>query len=81
MGAVDNTRTPHFRLSRAAPSSKTHEQVVKRGKPNRLRIDSDSEEDDGEEDHDEEKSISRVLFISFFASLSVAVETDALTSS
>jgi hypothetical protein len=64
---------------------------VKRGKPNRLRIDSDSEEDDGEEDdgeeddgeedHDEEKSISRVLFISFFASLSVAVETDALTSS
>ena len=79
MGSADNKSTPCFRLSRATPSSKTqHDQEVKRRRPNRLRIDSDGEEDDGEEDHGEEaKSIPRVLFISTFASLSVAVETDA----
>ena len=88
MGSADNKSTPCFRLSRATPSSKTHDQEVKRRRPNRLRIDSDGEEDDGEEDdsekdngeedHDEEKIIPRVLFIFSFPSfLSVAVETDA----
>ena len=90
MGSADNKSTPCFRLSRATPSSKTHDQEVKRRRPNRLRIDSDGEEDDGEEDdsekddgeedHDEEKIIPRVLFIFSFPSLSVAVETDAWTS-
>ena len=92
MGSADNKSTPCFRLSRATPSSKTHDQEVKRRRPNRLRIDSDGEEDDGEEDdgeeddsekdngeedHDEEKISPRVLFIFSFPSLSVAVETDA----
>ena len=87
MGSADNKSTPCFRLSRATPSSKSHDQEVKRRRPNRLRIDSDGEEDDGEEDdsekdngeedHDEEKIIPRVLFIFSFPSLSVAVETDA----
>ena len=54
MGSADNKSTPCFRLSRATPSSKTHDQEVKRRRPNRLRIDSDGEEDDGEEDDGEE---------------------------